>query len=158
MNARSCIPTECSRVSRSGTAWRTGLPLSYATSDSNADHKLPAIEIANVDDDTALSILVKKTFILITTVGPYSLYGEHAFKACAEAGTHYLDVTGEMVWTTKMISKYESTAKASGAIMIPQIGIESAPPDLCTWALAKCLREQLGAKTKETFITVHKLA
>lgn len=100
---------------------------------------------------------MKKTFVFITTVGPYSLYGEHGFKACAHAGTHYLDVTGEFPWTDKMIRKYEKTARASGAIMIPQIGIESAPPDLSTWALAKCLREQLGAKTKETFVTIHKL-
>lgn len=105
-----------------------------------------------------MSALAKKTFLLITTVGPYSLYGEHAFKACAETGTHYLDVTGEMVWTAKMIRKYESAAKASGAIMIPQIGVDSAPSDLCTWSMAKCLREQLGAKTKEVYVTIHKLA
>lgn len=85
------------------------------------------------------------------------MYGERVFKACAENGAHYLDVTGEFPWTVRMIRKYESTAKASGAIMIPQIGVESAPPDLTTWLLAKCLREQLGAKTKEAVVSIHKL-
>lgn len=90
-------------------------------------------------------------------MGPYCKYGEAAFKACAEAGTHYFDVTGESVWVAKMIKKYESAAKASGAIMIPQIGIESAPADLCTWLLASTLREELNAKTKDVVISLHKL-
>jgi hypothetical protein len=100
---------------------------------------------------------VKKTAVLLTTVGPYALYGEKVFKACAESGTHYFDVTGEFPWVLKMIRKYEKTAQASGALMFPQIGIESAPADMCTWALAKVLREQLGAKTKDTVVTIHKL-
>jgi len=69
-----------------------------------------------------LNALAKKTRLIISTVGPYGLYGEHAFKACAENGTHYLDVTGEVPFVADMIKKYEKTAKESGSIMIPQIG------------------------------------
>ena len=104
-----------------------------------------------------MQALAEKTFCLISTVGPYSQYGETAFKACAEAGTHYFDCTGEIPWTVKMIKKYESTAKSSGALMFPQIGIESAPPDLCTWAMANAIRRQLGAKIKDTVVSIHKL-
>lgn len=85
------------------------------------------------------------------------MYGEVAFKACAEAGTHYLDVTGEVPWVRKMIQKYEATAKSSGAIMIPQIGIESAPADICTWVLADRLRKDLNAQTAEVTISIHNL-
>ena len=90
-------------------------------------------------------------------MGPYCLYGEHALKACAESGTHYLDVTGEVVWVKRMITKYHATAEANGAIIIPQAGFESAPADLCTWALAGCLRKQLGAQTQDVNLSVRQV-
>lgn len=95
--------------------------------------------------------------MLLTTVGPYALYGEYAFKACAENGTHYVDVTGEAAWVSKMIKKYEKTAKASGAILFPQTGVESAPADLTTWALAKAIRTELGAPTKDVKLSIHNI-
>ncbi|KAM0562284.1 hypothetical protein ACHAPJ_002732 [Fusarium lateritium] len=123
----------------------------------NPDRLPPAIEIASLNDED-LSSLAKKTCVLITSVGPYSLYGEHAYKACAEAGTHYVDVTGEAAWVHKMIKKYEATAKKTGAILIPQAGVESAPADLSTWALAKAIRTELGFPTKEVTISVHNIS
>jgi short subunit dehydrogenase-like uncharacterized protein len=121
-----------------------------------ADKRYKAIEIANLNDQE-LSGLAKKTCVLLTTVGPYSLYGEHAYKACAEAGTHYVDVTGEAAWVHKMIKKYEATAKKTGAILIPQAGIESSPADLSTWALAKAIRTELGSQTKDVTISLHEV-
>lgn len=56
-----------------------------------------------------------------------------------------------------MIEKYEDVAKDSGAIMIPQIGVESAPSDLTTWLLADHIREELDADTKEVTISIHEL-
>lgn len=102
-----------------------------------------------------MDALAKKTILLITTVGPYARYGEHAFKACAENGTHYLDVTGEIPWVAQMIKKYEKTAKDSGAIMIPQIGVESAPADLMTWKLVDMIRKKFSAPTAEVVVSVH---
>ncbi|KAF7543343.1 hypothetical protein G7Z17_g10814 [Cylindrodendrum hubeiense] len=122
----------------------------------NSDRLAPAIEIANLNDE-GLSALTKKTCVLLTTVGPYALYGEHAFKACAENGTHYVDVTGEAAWVNRMIKKYEKTAKESGATLFPQAGVESAPPDLTTWALAKAIRTQLGAPTKDVKLCIHNI-
>lgn len=101
--------------------------------------------------------LAKRSYILITTVGPYSRYGEVVFKICAQNGTHYFDCTGEFPWVARMIKKYEAAAQKSGALIFPQLGIESAPPDLCTWSLAKQLREKLGAKTKDATVSIHTL-
>lgn len=56
-----------------------------------------------------------------------------------------------------MIKKYEATAKRTGAILIPQAGIESAPADLSTWALAKAIRTELGAQTKDVTISLHEV-
>ncbi|KAF4853700.1 Saccharopine dehydrogenase-like oxidoreductase [Colletotrichum siamense] len=122
----------------------------------NSDRVQPEIEICSLNDED-LERLVKKTYILITTVGPYAQYGELAFRACAENGTHYMDVTGETPWTGTMINKYEGAAQETGAMMFPQIGIESAPPDLVTWSLTKEVREKLSAKTAAVTVSIHQL-
>lgn len=122
-----------------------------------ADQRPSAIELADVNSEESLKALAEKTYILITTVGPYCIYGEKVFRSCAEAGTHYFDCTGEFPWVGRMIKKYEKTAQASGALMFPQIGVESAPPDLCTWALAKHVRDNMGALAKDVTITIHEL-
>lgn len=101
--------------------------------------------------------MAKKTTVLIAAVGPYALYGEYAFKACAENGTHYLDVTGEVPWVADMINKYEKIAKASGSMMFPQIGVESAPADLITWSLVNMNRERFSAPSKEVVVSIHEL-
>ena len=110
------------------------------------------IEVCNLDGPSLVS-LAKSTFVLITTVGPFAKYGEHAFKACAENGTHYVDATGEVPWVAKMIKKYEASAKTSGAIMIPLCAVESVPSDLMTWALVDLNRSEFGAETKEAVIS-----
>ncbi|ROT40502.1 saccharopine dehydrogenase [Sodiomyces alkalinus F11] len=123
----------------------------------NPNRLQPEIEICNLNG-AELNALAKKTFILITVVGPYSQYGEHAFRACAENGTHYFDATGEVPWVAKMLAKYEDAAKASGAMMFPQMGLESAVPDLITWSLVEIIREKLSAKTGDVTLSIHKMS
>jgi short subunit dehydrogenase-like uncharacterized protein len=122
----------------------------------NPDRVQPGIEICSLTNED-LAGLAKKTFILITTVGPYGKLGEHAFKACAENGTHYLDVTGEVPFVAKMLKKYEAAAKQSGALMFPQIGIESAPPDLVTFSLASFIRSEFSSTTRDVTVSIHHL-
>lgn len=116
-----------------------------------------ALEVANADDEGQLSALAKKTCVLISTVGPFALYGEPVLRVCAQAGTHYLDCTGEAAWVARMIKKYSKTARETGAIMVPQNGIESAPADLCTWSLARFLAAEMGAKTKDVAIVTQEM-
>ncbi|KAB8289828.1 hypothetical protein EYC80_010460 [Monilinia laxa] len=104
----------------------------------NPDRLQPAIEICNLDD-AELSALAKKT------------------KACAENGTHYFDVTGEVPWVAEMIKKYESTAKASGSILIPQCGLESALPDLVTRYAVDAVREEFSTPTGEVIVSLHEI-
>ncbi|KAH8801485.1 Saccharopine dehydrogenase-domain-containing protein [Xylogone sp. PMI_703] len=120
----------------------------------NPDRLEPGIEICNLDDKD-LDALAKKTKVLISTVGPYLQYGEHAFKACAENGTHYIDCTGEAPFVVRMIKKYENTAKKTGAILIPQMGLESVPADILTLSLVNKVRERFSAPTKEVVISAH---
>ncbi|KAI0199551.1 hypothetical protein F4808DRAFT_451345 [Astrocystis sublimbata] len=122
----------------------------------NSDRKPPRVEVCGLND-ADLAALAKKTFALITTVGPYAKHGEPAFKACAEAGTHYFDCTGEAVWHSAMIKKYEKAAKASGACMFPQCAVESAPSDLATFSLASLIRSELSASVGDVVVSIHEL-
>lgn len=116
----------------------------------------PAIEICDLNNPS-LSALAKKAFILIACVGPYCKLGEFALKACAENGTHYFDVTGEAPWHLRMIKKYSSAARSSGALIFPQFGVESAPPDLLTYALASHLRTKHSSNTGDVTVSIHNL-
>ena len=114
------------------------------------------IEVCGLEYEDVLT-LAKKTFCFIAAVGPYALYGESAFRACAESGTHYLDCTPEVPWTLEMIKKYEAIAKATGAIMIPQCAMESAPSDILTWMVAQETRYQLNSEVGDVVMDLHQL-
>lgn len=118
------------------------------------DRVTPAVEVVQLEKNELVA-LAKRTKVLATTVGPYHKYGAIVFEACAEIGTHYLDVTGEIPWVCEMVQKYDATAKRSGAIMISQDGIESAPADLMCWMLASHIRETLKVGTRAITLTGH---
>ncbi|KAI4250467.1 MAG: hypothetical protein L6R40_000065 [Gallowayella cf. fulva] len=120
----------------------------------DSDRIQPTIEAITLSLDDLRS-LARKTRIVLNTVGPYYKYSSPVVQACAENGTHYLDVTGETPWVYEMIEKHHDTAKASGAIIIPEIGLESAPSDLLAWSLATLIREKLSVGTKEVITSVH---
>ena len=89
-----------------------------------------AIISANSDDADSLAAMAARTKAIITTVGPYQLYGEPLLKACVEAGTDYVDLCGEPAWTKDMIDRYDGAAKASGARIVLSCGFDSIPFDL----------------------------
>lgn len=74
--------------------------------------------------------VVSKARIILTTVGPFSLYGEHIIASCAAHGTHYLDITGEVGFIRDMKQKYGETAEKNGSILIPFSGFDSIPADV----------------------------
>lgn len=80
--------------------------------------------------------VVKQAKVILTTVGPFSLYGEEVIAACAKFGTHYLDITGEVGFIKEMEAKYGELAKQSGAMIIPFSGFDSVPADIATYILA----------------------
>lgn len=90
---------------------------------------IPVI-VADSSDDEAMAGLCQRAEVIISTVGPYALYGEKLVKACAEAGTDYCDLTGEVQWVRRMIDLYEDSARASGARIVNCCGFDSIPSDL----------------------------
>ena len=88
------------------------------------------IVIADSADELGLQTMCKKTELVISTVGPYALYGELLVKTCCQLGTDYCDLTGEPQWISRMISRYEDEAKRSGARIVSCCGFDSIPSDL----------------------------
>jgi short subunit dehydrogenase-like uncharacterized protein len=105
---------------------------------------LPLI-VADADDDAALKALCADTQVVASTVGPYALYGSNLVYACAEAGTDYCDLSGEVQWIARMITAHEDSARRTGARIVHCCGFDSIPSDLGTWFLQRRARERLGA-------------
>ncbi|MER7985979.1 saccharopine dehydrogenase NADP-binding domain-containing protein [Streptomyces noursei] len=85
---------------------------------------------ADSADPGSLRALAAATRVLATTVGPYLLHGEPLVAACAEAGTDYLDLTGEAEFVDRTYLRHDATARATGARLVHACGFDSVPYDL----------------------------
>jgi short subunit dehydrogenase-like uncharacterized protein len=90
----------------------------------------PALLEADAADAPALARIAESTRVVITTVGPYALYGAPLVAACAAAGTDYVDLTGEPEFVDRMYVENDAAAKASGARLVHCCGFDSVPHDL----------------------------
>lgn len=105
--------------------------------------KLPIV-IADAGDEDSLRKLCDQTRVVISTVGPYALYGEPLVKVCAQTGTDYCDLTGEVQWIREMVRKYEADAKASGARIVHCCGFDSIPSDMGVYFLQQQAKQRWG--------------
>ncbi|WGL51890.1 saccharopine dehydrogenase NADP-binding domain-containing protein [Nocardioides sp. BP30] len=85
---------------------------------------------ADVGDQAGLDAMAARTRVVITTVGPYLEYGEPVVRACAEAGTDYVDLTGEPEFVDEMYVRYHAVAQRTGARIVHACGFDSIPHDL----------------------------
>ncbi len=85
---------------------------------------------ADVTDPASLEALAGQARVVATTVGPYLRYGEPLVKACAGAGTHYVDLTGEPEFVDRMFVRYDGLARETGARIVHACGFDSIPYDL----------------------------
>ncbi|MEM6514099.1 MAG: saccharopine dehydrogenase NADP-binding domain-containing protein [Pseudomonadota bacterium] len=86
--------------------------------------------VANADDAGELEAMCQRTRVVITTVGPYQLYGDKLLAACVATGTDYADLCGEPAWMAEKIAEHHEAAKASGARICFSSGFDSIPFDL----------------------------
>ncbi|MFE5614471.1 saccharopine dehydrogenase family protein [Streptomyces sp. NPDC056470] len=91
--------------------------------------ELPLL-VADSADADAVRELAASTQVVATTVGPYVWYGEGLVAACAEAGTDYVDLTGESEFVDEMYVKYDARARETGARIVHACGFDSVPHDL----------------------------
>jgi short subunit dehydrogenase-like uncharacterized protein len=105
---------------------------------------LPLV-VADAADEASLRKLCAETRVVVSTVGPYALYGEPLVKICAESGTDYCDLSGEVQWIGRMVQRYEGTARRSGARIVHCCGFDSIPSDLGVHFLQRQAMQRLGA-------------
>ena len=109
-----------------------------------ASASVPLI-VADAHEPAALMALAESTRVVLTTAGPYQLYGDDLVAACAAAGTDYVDLTGESNWIAKMMAAHEATAKASGARLVFSCGFDSVPFDLGVYFVEEEAKKRFGA-------------
>lgn len=109
-----------------------------------------ALDLLVVDatDATALKRVAESTRVVVTTVGPYILHGEPLVAACAAAGTHYCDLTGEPEFVDQMWLAHHAIAEASGAKLVHCCGFDSIPHDLGAYFTVLQLPENVPLTVK----------
>ena len=95
-------------------------------------------------DAASLDALMARTRLVLTTVGPYQLYGNELVAACARAGVDYVDLCGEPAWMRAMIDAFEPQAEASGARIVFSCGFDSIPFDLGVAMVQEEMQAQFG--------------
>lgn len=88
------------------------------------------IIVADVNDEASLLEMAKSCRIVVNTAGPYRFYGEKVVRACIEAGTHHVDVSGEPQYMETMQLKYNERAKERGVYIVSACGFDSIPADM----------------------------
>lgn len=126
-------------------AGRSAAKLADVRAEIGAPETLPLI-VADADDAVSLDAMVERTRAVVTTVGPYQLYGEPLVAACVAAGTDYLDLSGEPLWMAAMIRKYGDAAAASGARILFSCGFDSVPFELGVFFVQGLARAHLGGE------------
>lgn len=107
--------------------------------------------VADSTDDEALAQMALRARVVITTVGPYAQYGLPLVQACAQSGTDYVDLTGEVLFHREAIDRFDELAQRTGARIVPSCGYDSVPSDLGVFVLADAVRAagdgELGVTT-----------
>jgi short subunit dehydrogenase-like uncharacterized protein len=110
--------------------------------------------VADSHDEQALARLAAAATVVATTVGPYHRYGLPLVEACAAAGTHYADLTGEVLFMRRSIDAAHATATASGARIVHTCGFDSIPSDLGVLLLHEHAEATGAGDLEETTLVV----
>ena len=100
--------------------------------------------IVDSNDESSVTEMVTQTKCVLTTVGPYQLYGQNIIKQCAQHGTDYVDLCGEPGWMHEMINEYSAQAHETGSRIVFSCGFDSIPFDLGVYFLQKEVISQYG--------------
>jgi short subunit dehydrogenase-like uncharacterized protein len=104
-----------------------------------------ALIAADAGDPASLKAMVAQAKSVITTVGPYQLYGSELLAACVASGTDYFDLCGEPLWMRQMIDAHEATTKSTGARIMFSCGFDSIPFELGVFCVQEEAKKVFGA-------------
>lgn len=100
--------------------------------------------VADSQNQSQIDAIVAQTRVLLTTAGPFALYGNALVDACVRFKTHYVDITGETPWVRSLIDRYHAQAAIEGTRIIPCCGFDSVPSDLGAYLVVRHLQRELG--------------
>jgi short subunit dehydrogenase-like uncharacterized protein len=110
--------------------------------------------VADSSDAAAMADMARRTRAVATTVGPYAKYGRELVKSCAEAGTHYADLCGEVLFIRDTIDRHHAKAEATGARIVHACGFDSIPSDLGVRELHEAARAAGAGDLGDTTLVV----
>jgi short subunit dehydrogenase-like uncharacterized protein len=117
-----------------------------------------ALIVADAGDPASLQAMVEQTKSVISTVGPYLLYGDGLLAACVAAGVDYFDLCGEPIWMRQKIDQHEAAAKSSGARIVFSCGYDSLPFELGVFCAQKEAKKVFGAPAARVKGRVRKMS
>lgn len=100
---------------------------------------------ADASDPSSLQAMLDQTNLVLSTVGPYQLYGSDLISLCAATGTDYVDLCGEPIWMRQMIDAHEATAQSTGARLVFSCGFNSLPFELGVFFCQQTAKSQIGS-------------
>ena len=124
-------------------AGRSEEKLKAVSEDLKVGSNVPHLLVDSNDTDSIESMM-KQTKCVLTTVGPYQLYGAKILQQCVIHGVDYVDLCGEPGWMHEMINEYSNQAKETGARIVFSCGFDSIPFDLGVYFLQKEVIAQHG--------------
>lgn len=126
-----------------------------ALKDELGEHgqSLPTI-VADAANEEQLNAMCEQASVIVSTVGPYALYGEPLIKACVSSGTDYCDLTGEPQWIARMLKRYEKIAQISGSRIVHCCGFDSIPSDLGVWYTQQQAKTAFDESCNKIFMRV----
>ena len=144
----------------SGLRWamggRNAAKLAAVRDELGAPADTPLV-VTDTGNPASLQALMEQTRLVLTTVGPYQLYGNELVAACARAGVDYVDLCGEPAWMRQMIDAHEAAAKASGARIVFSCGFDSIPFDLGVFMLQREMQARFGQPAQRVRGRVRKM-
>ena len=139
---------------RIGLAGRSADKLARVQSELPARARDWPVVLADVQDAASLQAMAERTRVVATTVGPYQRYGLPLVEACAQAGTDYVDLTGEVLFVRQSIDRFHALATASGARIVHACGFDSIPSDLAVLLAAEQARADGEGDLEDTVLHV----
>ncbi len=127
-------------------AGRNAAKLEHARAAAGAGAARASVIVADAADEAALAALAAQTRVVLSTAGPFSLYGSALVAACVDNGTHYCDITGETPWVRGLIDRHHEQAARDGTRIVPCCGFDSVPSDIGALVVAAALQREHGQR------------
>lgn len=135
-------------------AGRSQSKLDALKANAKPDARDVPVLIADAQDLEQLKRMCEQARVVISTAGPFALYGDKLVQACAETGTDYCDITGETLWVAEMMKRHEQAARQTGARLVSFCGFDSIPSDLGVHVLQSEAVRRFGSPCSQVRLRV----